>query len=84
MVAEKGLVHQRSCMEEGKMAGWAAGTSGATRTRNARGSKSRPADLASDQKIEQSPSSQAQQTCIMVCSSLPSITSIYSSPIGSF
>lgn len=56
-------------MKEGKMAGWDAGTSGATRTWNARGSKSRPADLASDQKVEQFPSSKAQQTFIMVCSS---------------
>lgn len=69
MVAEKGLVDQRSCMKEGKMAGWDAGTSGATRTWNARACKSRPADQASDQKVEQSPSSKAQQTFIMVCSS---------------
>ena len=84
MVAEKGLVHQRSCMKEGKMAGRNAGTSGATRTWNARVSKSRPADLAADQRVEQSPSSKAQQTFIMVCSSPFSITSIYSFPIGSF
>ena len=42
-------------MEEGKMAGWDAGTSGTTRTWNARGSKSRPPDLASDQKIKTIP-----------------------------
>ena len=51
------------------MAGWDAGTSGATRTWNTRGSKSRPAGLASDPKIEQYPSFKAHPTFIMVCSS---------------
>ena len=44
MVVEKGLVRQRSYMQEGRMAGQGADTSGASRTWNARDSESRPAD----------------------------------------